>query len=112
MTEHIDFSFPEDVLIQVKLSSKPLDGGFNIIGATIISDNPVMGAASYEQAYSGFLVYALKDMLNEPILVEGFHVITGVAADITKSDGWTTDDDIDWYYASVRPATDDEIALF
>ena len=42
-------------------------------------------------------------------LKEGWWVFEGVHAYYHKGDGWTTDDDEDWYFDSVRPATDQEI---
>ena len=43
------------------------------------------------------------------IWIPGWYVIEGVHGVYTRGDGWTTDDDEDWYYDEIRPATSEEV---
>ena len=109
----IDFNSPEDVLIEVTknemLTSIPGWEQFHIETCTVIGANDgITGAASYEQAYGSFLDYTIQDMIEFP--GEGWFVVQGITAYYHKGDGYSTDDDMDFYYESVRPATTEEIA--
>lgn len=115
--EVFDFSSPEDVLIHIlaedRLFQRSKDWkGFSIEGCTILNGKEgVTGAASYEYSYGGCLEYTLEDIIDCP-RKEGFFVVEGVTATYHKGDGWTTDDDMDFYYVAVRPATPEEEAMF
>lgn len=111
-----DFNSPEDVLIEVCQNDEGNQGrshwsGWNIESCTIISGaEGVIGAASYEAEFGGFLNYTIMDLIDPP-QAPGFYVVVGVTGVYHKGDGWTTDDDMDFYYKEVRPATADEIKL-
>lgn len=68
----------------------------------------VCGVASYESWYGGFLDYTIKDHVKCP--GEGIFVAEDITGVYTRGDGWTTDDDMDFYFGPVRPATIEEIA--
>lgn len=114
--ERFDFSMPENVLIHV-LEDDLYNGadvdwmGFRIEDCVIMGDGPVIGAASYEQSYGGFLDYSIQGMIACP-KAEGFFVVEGITGTYHKGDGWMTDDDMDFDYVGVRPATEEEIALY
>lgn len=42
-------------------------------------------------------------------LTEGWWVFEGVVGHYYRGDGWMEDDDEEWYFDKVRPATQDEI---
>jgi hypothetical protein len=113
--EVFDFNSPEDVLIQVTAEEDadwtlPHWKKHTIETCTIIRGKEgITGAASYEQSYGSFLDYTIQDMIDCP--GEGWFVIVGVTAVYHKGDGWMTDDDMDFDYTDVRPATAEEIAL-
>lgn len=44
------------------------------------------------------------------IQASGWYVIEGITGEYIRGDGWSTDDDEEWEYKSVRPATLKEIA--
>lgn len=44
------------------------------------------------------------------LFVPGAYVIEGVTGYYSRGDGWTNDDDEDWEYDSIRPATIEEIS--
>jgi len=113
--EAFDFSSPEDVLIEVIADDiRNQSGawkGFMVDSCTVLRGaEGVTGAAMYEQAYGGFLDYTIEGMIECP-KAEGWYVVLGITGHYTRGDGWSTDDDMDFYFDSVRPATDDEIAL-
>lgn len=107
-----DFSHPEDVFIEVDYDEVVTRRGgwerFAIVHAIVIPNGDVTGAASYECEYGGFLNYTLEAILDEPEKV-GFYVVQGVTGVYTHGDGYTTDDDMDFYYEGIRPATDEEV---
>ena len=112
--EKIDFNSPEDVLIEViedSIRNKTGDwAGFMIDACTVLNGaDGITGAASYEQAYGGFLDYTIEGMIDCP-KKPGFYVVQGITAYYHKGDGYTTDDDMDFYFEAVRPATDEEAA--
>jgi hypothetical protein len=110
-----DFSSPEHVLIHVllrdDLTTVPGWKKFYIETAIVIwrKNDQVIGAASYEESYSGFLDYTIQDMINFP--GEGWFVVENVTGVYFSGDGWTTDDDMNFHHTGVRPATEEEIAL-
>lgn len=115
--EVFDFNSPEDVLIQVEKTeiSAASNGwsklGFCITGATVISGKEgVTGAASYEQSYGSFLEYTLENIVDCP-KKEGWYVVEEVTGAYFKGDGYTSDDDMDFYCKGIRPATEQEIAM-
>lgn len=111
----IDFSVREHVLIQVIGDTKSWRSAtdpwknHSIEWCTVIwSENPEKdGAASYEISYNGLFDYTLEDMLECP--GEGVFVVEGVTGYYTRGDGWMTDDDMEFYFETVRPATQQEI---
>jgi len=112
--EKFDFSSPEHVLIEVvgpHEDDKPKDDweNWSIESCTIIwQANPnVPGAAEYDRCYGGFLDYTIQGLIDPP--GEGWFVIENVTGHYSKGDGWTTDDDMEFYFTGVRPATEDEI---
>lgn len=114
--ETFDFSSPEDVLVEVialkTTSPSPPDWeSFAIETCAVVRRvNPdVAGAASYESAYGGFLDDVVKDIADCP--GAGWFIVEGVTGVYSRGDGWSTDDDMDFSFRSIRPATSDEIAL-
>lgn len=107
---NIDLSFPEDVLIQAVLNPKA-PKGWMVMSTRVINGAPnTLGAASYEEAYSGFLHYVIKDLIG-PITEPGYYVIEGVNADFKHGSPQASDEDIRFFYQGVRPATPEEISL-
>lgn len=110
-----DFSSPEDVLIEViedELASRAGGywNGFSIEVCTVIGGaEGVIGAASYEAEYGSFLDYTIAGLIDCP--GTGWFVVEGVTGEYHKGDGWMTDDDMDFYYENVRPASEEEIKL-
>lgn len=122
MEETFDFTSPEDVLIRIIAEDRCFSRaecwkGFSIDGCTIIkSKDGVIGAASYEHEYGGFLDYTLEDMLDCP-RQEGFFVVEGITGLYTKGLSWRespnpTDDDMEFYFENLRPATPEEEAMY
>lgn len=110
--ETYDFSHPENVLIQVVKSENGFTWkGFKIEHATVMAsfEDTVSGIASYEQSYGGFLEDRMEEIIDCPYK-EGFYVIVGVTGAYFRGDGWSTDDDMDFYCEDVREATAEEIA--
>lgn len=114
--EKFDFSSPEDVLIEVvgPHDDDPTNldwKNWSIESTTVINQaNPdVIGAASYESQYGGFLDYTLQGMIDVP--GEGWFVIEKMTGQYHKGDGWMTDDDMDFDIEGVRAATEDEIKM-
>lgn len=113
--ETIDFSSPEDVLIQIIADEfggygDPDWKGYSIEACTILSGKEgITGAASYEKAYGSFLDMTIMDMVHCP-KKEGFYVVEGVTGYYSKGDGWMTDDDMEFYFENLRPATPEEAA--
>jgi len=111
-----DFSSLEDVLFEVSRNGEGNQGrshwdGWNIERCAIIRGKEgVIGAATYETEFGGFLNYTIMDMIDPP-QAEGFYVLVGVTGQYNKGDGWMTDDDMDFSHESVRPATAAEVAL-
>ena len=44
-----------------------------------------------------------------PGSIPGYYVIEGIRGAYHRGDGWSTDDDEEWEYESIRPATEEEI---
>ena len=42
---------------------------------------------------------------------EGFFVVEGMTGHYTRGDGWMTDDDMEFYFTGVRPATEEDKKL-
>jgi hypothetical protein len=40
----------------------------------------------------------------------GVYVIEGITGEYIRGDGWTTDDDEEWDYTSIRQATEEEVS--
>lgn len=105
--EVFDFNSPEDVLIEVIHLT---DEDWEIETCTIIRGKEgVTGAASYEHSFGAGLDWTISQIIDRP--PEGWHVVIGVTAVFTRGDGYTTDDDMDFYFETVRPATDEEKAM-
>lgn len=84
-----------------------LDDG-QVAYATVISDTS--GWCSCEQAH-GELAYMIEQACEFPAR-DGYFVIEGCTGAYFKGDGWTTDDDADFYPGATRPASDEEIAAY
>jgi hypothetical protein len=72
------------------------------------ANNDVVGAATYEDQYGGFLDYTIAAMIDMPTK-EGWYVVENVTGKFIKGDGWMTDDDMEFYFENLRPATQEEI---
>lgn len=112
--DKFDFSSPEDVLIEVMWGggaheTEPSWREYTIENITVISgaNVDVVGAASYEQSYGGFLDYTIKDLIDCP--GPGWWVVRGVTGVYSRGDGYTSDDDMKFYFEKVEPATEEEI---
>jgi hypothetical protein len=113
--ERIDLTSPEDVLTEIDYDGSTYEkfswNGFAIVSTTIIGgDEEFMGAASYEQAYGSFLNYTIEDLIECPKRL-GWFVVRGITGHYSKGDGWSTDDNMEFYYEYVQPATQKEIDL-
>lgn len=111
--EKFDFGSPENVLIEVVPHEgvvRPTDWSLaSIESCTVISGaEGVTGAASYDKIYGGFLDYTIQDLIDCP--GAGWWVVEGITGCYTRGDGYTTDDDMDFYCTGIRPATVDEIS--
>lgn len=115
--EKIDFSSPEDVLIEIvgPHDDNPENlkwDNWTIESCTIINGAlGITGAASYEQSYVGFLDYTIEGLVECPG-TPGWFVVEGITATYHKGDGWTTDDDMDFYCNGIRPATLEEKEIY
>ena len=115
--EKFDFSSPEDVLFEIvgpHDPNQPFDkwDNWSIESTTIINPvNPdVTGAASYDQSYGAGLDYLITSTTAPPP-GEGWYVMPSVTGVYHKGDGWMTDDDMDFNFGEIRPATEDEIKM-
>jgi hypothetical protein len=61
-----------------------------------------------EDQYGGFLDYTIAAMIDMPTK-EGWYVVENVTGKFIKGDGWMTDDDMEFYFENLRPATQEEI---
>jgi hypothetical protein len=114
--EKFDFDSPEDVLIYViedQISNLNSEWkGWSIDGCTIIGTKEnISGAASYEKAYGSFLDYTIADMIDCPKR-EGYFVVRGITGYYSRGDGYSTDDNMYFYFQYVQPATQKEIDLY
>lgn len=111
--ERVDFSSRETVYFYVVYDPERWGshGWRNYSVDTIYIDGKdgIMGAASYEDAYSGFLDYVIEGMCDE-ITTEGWYVLENFHGVYTRGDGYSTDDDMDFYSDDPRPATSEEIS--
>jgi len=111
--EVINLSSPEDVLIEIvgPHDNNPTNKSWKnwtIEQCVVIRGaDGIMGAASYEQSYGGFLDYTIQDLIDPP--GEGWYVVINITGNFTKGDGWTTDDEMTFYYERVRPALQFEV---
>ncbi len=114
--ETFDFSRPETVLFNVIKTEGKHEKfewtGWEVEDASVIaSEKPdVSGAASYESSYGGFLNYVVEDLAECP-KKEGWFILESVTGSFSRGDGYTTDDDMDFYAGKTRPATQEEIDL-
>lgn len=112
-----DLSYPEDVLILVDESEISLSCTWRSVGLEIVevdiqgSASEPAGAASYELSEGSGLEYCLESMIWPPPRW-GFYVVEGVTANYYRGDGWETDDDMDFEFDLMRPATVEEMAGF
>ena len=110
--EVFDFNHPEDVMFEVVEVPPTRDqsgwSGFTIDDTYVLRTDGVTGAASYEDSYGGFLDYTIRRVADCPRR-EGIFVLEDVTAIYRRGDGWTTDDDMDFYAGITRPATIEEI---
>ena len=109
-----DFTSPEDVLIEVVGPHDDKESNdwknYSIETVSIIrSTEGVVGAASYDSEYGAGLDYTIQNMIDVP--GEGWFVVESITGVYHKGDGWVTDDDMDFYFKAVRPATDEDRKL-
>lgn len=52
--------------------------------------------------------YAITDILPIDIELDGVYVIEGIHGQYFRGDGWTTDDDEEWYFDFIRRASPSE----
>lgn len=106
-----DFSSPENVLIEVIADDGAAAGwsGHSIETCSILDEanSAVCGAAYYAEHYSGYLEQTIKGLIDCP--GPGWFVVEGVTGRYFHGDGYEIDDDMDFYFESVRPATAEEI---
>lgn len=55
--------------------------------------------------------YWFDEYIDNEFDTPGYYVIEGVRGHWIRGDGYSTDDDEDWEFASVRPATEKEIKI-
>jgi hypothetical protein len=119
--EVFDFSHPEDVLVlidhrEIKTYERFRWNDWEVVETHVLTHpradgEEVIGAASYDAQYGGFLNYTIESMIDPPG-EWGFYVVEDVTGVYTRGDGWMTDDDMDFYHGGVRPATPEEVAEF
>ena len=105
-----DLASPEDVVISVIDGAhfcKGLWPNYQIEGTYVIKGGN--GAASAEWAHGGFLDYTIEEMVDEP-KEPGFYVIEGITATFHKGEWGFTEDEFEFAFQSIRPATPDEVA--
>lgn len=66
------------------------------------------GCAFWIQEGTGFDFW-IDQFFTTLTLAEGWWVIEGITGDYIRGDGWMTDNDEDWSFEFVRPATQGEI---
>jgi hypothetical protein len=102
----IDPSVPEYVLFEITGEERHFS---NIVAYEIGGADDVMGIVSYEQSYGVGVEFLLEDVLEEWPAV-GFWVMEGITGAFFRGDGWTTDDDVEFYGGTLRPATQEEVS--
>lgn len=99
-----DFSIKESVLIHVCEDEYLL--GLDVLEIT--SPKSKLGWASCEYE-NGALDYMLSERLGTWVLKNsGYYVVEGVTGKYYLGDGWSTDDDAEMFFDSVRKATPEE----
>ena len=105
-----DFNSPEDVLVWYIKQDDPQICSVEHAVVWNVKEG-VIGAASYEDGYGGFLNYTIEGLVDFPVdIEENFYIIEDVIGEYVKGDGWITDDNMYFYYKSLREATIEEIA--
>jgi len=96
-----DWSQKENVLFEVESGE--------VVWASVIGPVAVeaFGMASYCADEGGCLDYMIGEILTEK-LSDGHYVAVNCEGSYYVGDGWTTDDDMELWFESVRPATDEE----
>jgi hypothetical protein len=114
--EIFDFKHPEDVMFEVDYRDIETYERFKwnhyeIVDTLVLSDGKITGAASYEYSYGGFLNYTVEGLIDPSDFgyQVGLFIVEDITGVYTRGDGWTTDDDMDFYCGIVRPATIEEI---
>lgn len=102
MISKIDFAYPEDVLIRVVHRAKETNG-WMVTHTKVVSNGAFIGAGAYEQLFSGFLQYVMKDILEKP--EEGYHRVVGISAVFGQ---WINDGNIQYCHLAVEPITEEE----
>ncbi len=111
-----DFKVPENVLIRVIEDTLGQVNrnwtGWSIDGLVVLDNGTTKtGAASYEDGYGGFLEYTIMAFVECPKR-EGYFVVEGITATVTRGDGWMTDSDMEFKHTGIREATPEEIVQF
>lgn len=104
----IRFDAPEDILIEVIPCPSSKWGGMKIEWCGVLNGpDDCTGAAGFAISYYGLFEYVLEDLIDPPERA-GWYVVTGMTGHFSRGDGWTTDDDTEYYFESVRPALPEE----
>lgn len=116
--DRYDFSHPQDLIFELVLKGGEEDPSFwdawdiNEIGTVNSKPGDPQGALCYESAHG----MGLEDLLYEHIPcpgVAGWHVAEGVTAHYSRGDGYSSDDDMTFYFPEEsRPATPLEIGQY
>lgn len=101
-----DFGTKENILIHV------CKGGYTF-GVEVIEiitpDGRNPGWVSCDYNHDGPLDYMISNQLEQSVFdVDGFYMIEGATGEYIRGDGWTTDDDAELCFETVRLATPEE----
>lgn len=91
-----------------------------LVHITHLSDNPYFSFEVINYDYDGGACFWINEEIGFDFfldmhfsfddLPEGWHVIEGITATYYKGDGWMTDDDVEYDWERIRPATQEEIS--
>lgn len=114
-SEIFDFTTGEDCIFEVigPGMDRKCERGFwkdhQIEDFYVLANHGTTGALSYDQSYGTGVKHILESMLYpHEVHGPGVYVIEEVTCYFTRGDGWMTDDDVDFDYRLVRPATIEE----
>jgi hypothetical protein len=99
------YSDPGWILVEIITTGLLKDGGWHDYE---LGETATDGAAFWIVEEEG-LEHWLDGHLRGEITDPGWYVIEDVIGTFSRGDGYSTDDDVDWEFASPRKATEDEI---